>query len=99
MKQRAARIPVQAPCWASQSMISSASSTRPHAHQARFDGIENKIIRGAAKTLRDPRLKSILVELAPEDRTSDQDVKELITAAGLHWVAAQDAHVPTQSGR
>jgi FkbM family methyltransferase len=46
------------------------------------DGIEAKVIRGAARTLRDPRVKSLLVEF---DGASSDDVAAIadIEAAGL----------------
>jgi FkbM family methyltransferase len=46
------------------------------------DGIEAKVIRGAARTLRDPRLKSLLVEF---DGASEDDVKasEEVQRAGF----------------
>lgn len=46
------------------------------------DGAEIKVIEGAEKTLRDPRLKSLLIEIN-EDLPEDQAVLEKVKAAGL----------------
>lgn len=46
------------------------------------DGAEIKVIAGAAKTLRDPRLKSLLIELN-EELPEDLEIIALVRAAGL----------------
>lgn len=46
------------------------------------DGAEIKVVEGAAKTLRDPRLKSLLIELN-EDLPDDLRIVALVEAAGL----------------
>lgn len=47
------------------------------------DGIEDKIVAGAAKTLSDPRLKSVSVELDASRETFTQPVIAAIESAGL----------------
>ncbi len=46
------------------------------------DGGEIKVVEGAAKTLRDPRLKSLLIELN-EELPDDLRIIDLVRAAGL----------------
>jgi FkbM family methyltransferase len=46
------------------------------------DGLESQIIRGAARTLRDERVKSMLVEIN-EDLAEDREACRAIEAAGL----------------
>ena len=47
------------------------------------DGIEDRIIIGAEKTLADPRLKSVLIELNTEDQAYFKKVVSLLAEAGL----------------
>jgi FkbM family methyltransferase len=46
------------------------------------DGIEGRILRGAASTLRDPRLKSVLVEMN-EDLEADRQAVEMVQTCGF----------------
>lgn len=54
------------------------------------DGIEGDIIEGATETLRDPRLRSVLVELAPAEKLSDQNVEEVFVRAGFRLAFGGD---------
>jgi FkbM family methyltransferase len=47
------------------------------------DGSEPQIIRGMTKTLADPQLKTIAIELDPDHRPADQEVLEIIKANGF----------------
>lgn len=55
------------------------------------DGTEEKIIAGGSKTLRDPRLKSILVEISTYKGEKDPIVVSL-TEAGFHVVTDFSGH-------
>ncbi|MBF0244952.1 MAG: FkbM family methyltransferase [Planctomycetes bacterium] len=55
------------------------------------DGIENKILRGAPKTLADRRLKSVLVELDLERRDYLKEVTSLLEGAGLRLFRKEHA--------
>lgn len=50
------------------------------------DGIEDKIIAGAAQTLADPRLKSVSIELDADRTDYAQTVIQALEAAGLAFV-------------
>jgi FkbM family methyltransferase len=56
------------------------------------DGIENKIIKGAAKTLSDRRLKSILIELDSSREDYCREVVEAIEKAGMTF--KEKKHAP-----
>lgn len=47
------------------------------------DGIEEKIVAGAGKTLRDPRLKTLSIELNSERGESVEFVRQAVEAAGF----------------
>ena len=50
------------------------------------DGIELPIIRGARRTLADPRLQSVSIELIETDDAQVSAVTEILEAAGLHFI-------------
>lgn len=47
------------------------------------DGNEPRIVKGMARVLADPRLKSVAIELSPTERPEDQGVIDAVTAAGF----------------
>ncbi len=47
------------------------------------DGNEPRIVDGMQKTLSDPRLKSLAIELGPEERAADQDVINILLTHGF----------------
>ena len=55
------------------------------------DGIENKIINGAKKTLSDKRVKSILVELDSSREIYCEEVVETIEKAGMKFIKKEHA--------
>jgi len=55
------------------------------------DGIENKIIKGAEKTLSDRRVKSILVELDSSREKYCKEVMEAIEKAGMNFIKKKHA--------
>lgn len=57
------------------------------------DGIENKIIKGAAKTLLDRRVKSILVELDSGKENYCKEVMEAIEKAGMKFMEKKHAPI------
>jgi FkbM family methyltransferase len=57
------------------------------------DGIENKIIKGAQRTLSDRRVKSILVELDGSGENCCKDVIEAIEKAGMKFIKKQHAPI------
>ena len=57
------------------------------------DGIENKIIKGAAKTLLDRRVKSILVELDSGKENYCKEVMEAIEKAGMKFIEKKHAPI------
>lgn len=50
------------------------------------DGIELAIVAGALKTLADPKLQSVSIELIDSDRAQVEAVSEIMARAGLHFV-------------
>lgn len=50
------------------------------------DGIELPIVKGARRTLADPRLKSVSIELIETDEAQVAAVTEILEAAGLRFV-------------
>lgn len=56
------------------------------------DGIEDKIIAGASKTLRSEKLKALLIELDTEDKEYCDRVTSIIENAGLRLVKDRHAH-------
>jgi FkbM family methyltransferase len=61
------------------------------------DGIEDKIIAGAPKTLADPRLKSLMVELNIAREPYFSGVKGLIEKAGLKLQSRRRSEIVEQS--
>jgi FkbM family methyltransferase len=57
------------------------------------DGIENKIIKGAEKTIADRRVKSILVELDSARENYCKEVIEAIEKAGMNFIKKQHARM------
>ena len=57
------------------------------------DGIENKIVEGGRKTISDPRLKSMLVELDENQPEITRNVIAIIEQAGLKLSAKKHASV------
>jgi FkbM family methyltransferase len=60
------------------------------------DGIENRIVRGAVKTLADSRLKSLLVELDSSREGYCDSVFEFVERAGMKFVGKR--HAPEMDG-
>jgi FkbM family methyltransferase len=56
------------------------------------DGIEDKIIRGAKRTLSDKRVKSVLVELDSSRKNYCKEVLEMIEKAGIKFM--KKCHAP-----
>ena len=61
------------------------------------DGIEDKIIEGAEKTLRDSRLKSVLIELDTRDTEYCQRVTSAMDRAGIKLVKKVTPNISRQS--
>ena len=59
------------------------------------DGVEGGIIQGAAKTLRDPRLMSVLIEI-DEDNTGDKEIVATLKASG--FLVHSRRHAPQYEG-
>lgn len=57
------------------------------------DGIEEKIISGAETTIRDSRLKSILVEIQPHKPAAGEAMKAMIVAGGFQLVVDAGANL------
>lgn len=57
------------------------------------DGIEDKIIEGAIKTISNPNLRSLLVELDTEDKEYCSRVISILTSAGMKLIS--DKHTQT----
>ena len=55
-----------------------------------LDGIERKIINGATNTLKDPRLKQIIIELNTNLK-DDLEIIEILKAAGFEQMSKQSA--------
>ena len=51
------------------------------------DGLELPILQGASRTLRDPRLQSIMVELSLTHNDDSHEARSLIEGAGLRFVS------------
>ncbi|MHB8163409.1 MAG: FkbM family methyltransferase [Methanoregula sp.] len=51
------------------------------------DGIEDKIIRGAQKTLSDPRLKSVLIEIDENQTEYNKGIIEILEKSGLTLIS------------
>ncbi len=63
------------------------------------DSIEEKIIAGASATLADPRLRSVLIEIAGGNDQIRQRGRELIAAIERHGFAVQDDHASFSGNR
>jgi FkbM family methyltransferase len=50
------------------------------------DGLELSIVKGALETLRNPKLKSVSIELIDSDLAQVTSVKKILTEAGLQFV-------------
>ena len=50
------------------------------------DGIESKILKGASKTLKDDRLKSVLVEIDARNTDNKKEIKSIMKGAGMKLV-------------
>lgn len=62
------------------------------------DGLEFQILKGAAKTLADPRLRVLMVELTVSDLEENSQAVALLESYGLSLVAESDhQHVGSQS--
>ena len=61
------------------------------------DGIEDKIIEGAEKTLKDSRLKSVLIELDTRDTEYCQRVTSAMDRAGIKLVKKVTPNISRQS--
>ncbi len=61
------------------------------------DGFEHKVIRGMAATLRDPRVRSLIVELNPA-LAEHLEIRGFLAALGFRWDAAQVAAAARISG-
>lgn len=57
------------------------------------DGIEEKIISGASRTLADPRLRSVLVEFQAHKPEAAQEMKDRFAAAGFELTLDAGANV------
>lgn len=55
----------------------------PHHIKIDVDGLELAILQGATRTLADPRLRSLLVELNLDDRAEHESAVQLLSEAGL----------------
>ena len=62
------------------------------------DGIELQILDGARKTFKDPRLKSVLVELDSGDEGQIAYAMDLFAAAGMHLLKKDQSEM-TRAGR
>ena len=71
--------------------IAQFSPTFPNHIKIDVDGIEDLIIKGAAKTLKDSRLKSVLVELDTNQTEYIGNVLSVMTAAGFTLEKAEHA--------
>ena len=49
------------------------------------DGIESEILAGAAATLKDPALRSLLVELSPDNREDGEAIERVLAAGFKVW--------------
>ena len=61
------------------------------------DGIEDKIIKGAEKTLKDSRLKSVLIELDTRDKEYCGRVISVMDKAGIQLVKKVTPNISSQS--
>jgi hypothetical protein len=73
--------------------IEKYSTPFPNYLKIDVDGIEDKIIVGASKTLRSEKLKAVLIELDIEDTEYCDRVTSIIENAGLRLV--KDRHTQT----
>jgi len=69
-------------------LIAQDTIPMPHYIKIDVDGIEDKVIGGAHKTVKDPQLKSILIELN-EKLEVHQNIIKLLTDEGFRYSQAQ----------
>lgn len=62
------------------------------------DGIEHLILRGATKTISDPRCKSILVEVNDDVKELSGEVREILSGARFTLENARDGETMEGSG-
>jgi len=59
----------------------------PNYFKMDVDGLELPILRGAARTLRDPRLRSLMIELSLSNQEENSEAMHLLAEAGWKLVA------------
>ena len=70
---------------------------RPDYIKIDVDGFEHKVIRGMERTLRDPGVRSLLVELNP-NLPEHRDIRSYLQQLGFRWDPAQVAASARTSG-
>ncbi len=80
------------------SLASNTGIEFPNHIKIDVDGIEVRILEGAKRTLQEPRLKSLLVELDSADSETMEYVQTLMNEAGLRQKAAQQSEM-SRNGR
>ncbi|HYG55733.1 MAG TPA: FkbM family methyltransferase [Burkholderiales bacterium] len=78
-------------------LVASGAMPQPTHVKIDVDGFEHKVVAGARRTVRDPRLRSLLIEINPGLEEHRSLLREL-AEAGFRWDEAQVAAARRKSG-